>query len=109
MEVSDWLHTPAALPCQGKRSWYQLDRRLNGPQSRSRRGDEEKNFQPLPGIEPLIIEPVDQSSTTELSRFFIQLEYFSKIKCAYSRNLIKWIHVIVLKNMLKFHMNSTRT
>jgi hypothetical protein len=30
-----------------------LDRRLGGPQSRSGRGGEEKNFQPTPGIEPL--------------------------------------------------------
>jgi len=29
-----------------------LDRRLGGPQSRSGRGGEEKNSQPLPGIEP---------------------------------------------------------
>jgi hypothetical protein len=28
-----------------------LDRRLDGPQSRSGRGGEEKNSQPLPGIE----------------------------------------------------------
>jgi hypothetical protein len=28
-----------------------LDRRLGGPQSRSGRGGEEKNSQPLPGIE----------------------------------------------------------
>jgi hypothetical protein len=30
-----------------------LYRRLGGPQSRSGHGDEEKNSQPLPGIEPL--------------------------------------------------------
>jgi hypothetical protein len=29
-----------------------LDRRLGGPQSHSGRGGEEKNFQPLPGLEP---------------------------------------------------------
>jgi hypothetical protein len=37
MEVSDQLHAPAALP-QGKKPWYQLDRWLGGPQSRSGRG-----------------------------------------------------------------------
>jgi hypothetical protein len=37
---------------QGKMPWYPLDRRLGVPQSRSGRGGEEKNFQPLPGIEP---------------------------------------------------------
>jgi hypothetical protein len=51
MEVSGQLHAPAALP-QGKSPWYQLDRMPGGPQSRSGRGDEEKNSQPLPGIEP---------------------------------------------------------
>jgi len=29
---------------QGKIPWYQLDRRLGGPQSRSGRGGEDKNF-----------------------------------------------------------------
>jgi hypothetical protein len=51
MEVSGQLHAPAALP-HGKSPWYPLDRRLGGPQSRSGRGGEEKNSQPLPGIEP---------------------------------------------------------
>jgi hypothetical protein len=31
----------------GKSPWYPLDRRLGGPQSRSGRGGEDKNFQPL--------------------------------------------------------------
>jgi hypothetical protein len=35
-----------------------LDRRLGGPQSRSGHGGDEKNFQPLPGLEPPIIHPV---------------------------------------------------
>jgi hypothetical protein len=48
MEVSGQLHAPAALPG----TWYPLDRRLGGPQSRSGRGGEEKNSQPPPGIEP---------------------------------------------------------
>jgi hypothetical protein len=42
-------------------SWYSLDRRLDGPQSRSGRGGEEKNSHPLPGIELRIIQPVAQS------------------------------------------------
>jgi hypothetical protein len=37
---------------QGKSPWYLLYWRLGGPQSRSECGDEEKNFQPLPGLEP---------------------------------------------------------
>jgi hypothetical protein len=45
--------TPRPLYTQGKSPWYPLDRSLGGPQSRSGRGGEEKNSQPLPGIEPL--------------------------------------------------------
>jgi hypothetical protein len=45
-----------------------LDRRLCGPQSRSGRGGEEKNYQPLPGLKPPIIQPVVQCYTTELSQ-----------------------------------------
>jgi hypothetical protein len=67
MEMSGQLHAPAALH-QGKSPWYPLDRRLGGPQSRSGRGGEEKNSQPLPGLEPPIIQPLDQCYTTELSR-----------------------------------------
>jgi hypothetical protein len=40
---------------QGKSSWYPLDRRLGGPQSRSVCCSEEKNSQPLPGLEPPVI------------------------------------------------------
>jgi hypothetical protein len=43
---------------QGKSPWYPLDR-LCGPQSRSGRGDE-KNSQPLPGLESPIIQPLAQ-------------------------------------------------
>jgi hypothetical protein len=50
MEVSGQRHAPAALP-PGKRPRYPLDRRLDGPQSRSGRGGEEKNSQPPPGID----------------------------------------------------------
>jgi len=46
---------------QGKNPWYSLDRRLGGPQSRCEQGGEEKNSQPLPGLEA-------QRYTTELSR-----------------------------------------
>jgi hypothetical protein len=62
MEVSGQLHLERESP------WYPLDRRLGGPQSSSRRGGEEKNSQPLPIIEPPIIQPVAQGSITELSR-----------------------------------------
>jgi hypothetical protein len=60
---------------QGKSLWYPLDRRLGGPQCRSGRGGEEKNSWSLPGLEPLIIQPVAQRYTTELYR----LVYFRNL------------------------------
>jgi hypothetical protein len=45
--------------------------RLDGPQSRSGCRGEEKNSQPLPGLEPSIIQPVAQLSTTELTRLLV--------------------------------------
>jgi hypothetical protein len=53
-----WLvsFTTRPLFLWGKSLWYPLDRRLGGPQSRSGRGDEEKNSQ-----------PVSQRYTNELS------------------------------------------
>jgi hypothetical protein len=52
MEVSGQLHLPAALPPTKEPHWYPLDKRLDGTQSRSGRGDEEKNSQPPQGIQP---------------------------------------------------------
>jgi hypothetical protein len=60
--------TPRPLYSQGKCRQYPLDRRLGGLQSLSGRGGEQKNSQPLPGLEPLIIQPVAQRYATELSR-----------------------------------------
>jgi hypothetical protein len=56
---------PQQLYHQGKSPCYPLDRRLGGTQSRFRRGGEEKNYKPLPGLEPPIIKPVVQGYTTE--------------------------------------------
>jgi hypothetical protein len=58
-----------------------LDRRLGGPQSRSGRGDEEKNSQPLPGLEAPIIQPATQRYTTELTLLhsvFFLIKYLLK-------------------------------
>jgi hypothetical protein len=57
MEVSGQLHAQSALP-PGKYPCYPLDRKLDGPQGLSGRGDEEKNYQSLSGLEPPIIQPV---------------------------------------------------
>jgi hypothetical protein len=67
MEVDGQLHASAALP-QRKKPRYPLDRRLVGPQSRSGRGGEETNSQPLPRVELPTIQPAAQRHTTELSR-----------------------------------------
>jgi len=49
---------PQPLYAKGRRSWYPLIRRLSGPQSWSGHSGEEKNFQPLPGLGPLIVQPI---------------------------------------------------
>jgi hypothetical protein len=72
MEVSDKLHAPAALP-PGKDPGYPFGRRLCGPQSRSGHGGVEKNSQPLPGIEPQIIQPVAQRYTTPVHFYILPL------------------------------------
>jgi hypothetical protein len=61
------IFTPRPLYRQEKSPMYPLDRRLGGPQRRSGRGGEEKKSQPLPGFEPLIIQPLAQRCITELS------------------------------------------
>jgi hypothetical protein len=62
--------TPRPLYFQGNNPWYPIDRRLGGPQSRSGQGGE-KNSQPLPGLEPQIIQPIVQLYTAELSRLYL--------------------------------------
>jgi hypothetical protein len=52
---------PWSLYHQGKSPWYPSDRRQGGPQSRSGRGDKEKNSQLLPELEPPIIQSAAQS------------------------------------------------
>jgi hypothetical protein len=59
MVVSGQFYSPAAL-LPGKSPWCPLDRGLGGPQSRSGRGGEGKNSQPLPELEPPIIQPIAQ-------------------------------------------------
>jgi len=48
----------------GKEHLYPRNRSLGGPQSRSGCSSEEKNSQPLTGLEPPIIQPVAQRYTT---------------------------------------------
>jgi len=52
------------LCIQAKSPLYPLDRRLGGPRSQSGHSGEEKNSQPPPGLELLIIQPVVHCYTT---------------------------------------------
>jgi hypothetical protein len=47
---------------KGRSPWYPLDKRLDGPESQSGRGGEEKNSQPLPGLKP----PDDPARSTAM-------------------------------------------
>jgi hypothetical protein len=44
---------------------------LGGPHSRSGKGGEKKNSQPLPGLEPPIIQPIAQLFTPEICRLLM--------------------------------------
>jgi hypothetical protein len=59
--------TPRLLYPQGKEPLVPIVEEAECPPSRSGRGDEEKNSQPLPAIEPPIIQPIAQRYKTELS------------------------------------------
>jgi hypothetical protein len=67
MEVDGKLRAPAALPPGKENVIPTLDRRLGGPQSLTGCPGEEKNSQPLSGLEPPIIQSVAQRYTIELS------------------------------------------
>jgi hypothetical protein len=67
--------TPRPLYPRLKSPLYPLDRKLGRAESRSGRGGEEKNSQPLQENEPPIIQPVDQRYTTELSWLLWFLQY----------------------------------
>jgi hypothetical protein len=69
MEVSGQLHAPADLPPPRKIPCFSFDRRLGGLQSRSGRGGEDENSQPLSELEHPIIQLVAQHYTTKISRF----------------------------------------
>jgi hypothetical protein len=53
--------------------------RLGGPPSRYGRGGEEKNSQPPPGLEHLVIQPTAQRYTTELSRLISGIVKYAKL------------------------------
>jgi hypothetical protein len=79
---------PRPLYPQGKSPLYPLYRRLGGRQSRSGRGGEEKNSQPLPGLEPPIIQLVVHRYTTELSRLLFIIIYAYKYVSNFVRKFV---------------------
>jgi hypothetical protein len=76
-----------------------LDRRLGGPQSFSEHGGEEKNSQPLPGLEPPIIQPVAQrcSGYYCLIRSFNNLCVWPNIIRIIKSRKLRWaVHVALM-------------
>jgi hypothetical protein len=80
---------PRSLYPQGKSPSYLLDRLLGGPQSRSGRGGEEKNSQPLPELETPTIQPVAQLCTTRYPGFYIKMGLKEKVYEG-----VDWIHLV---------------
>jgi len=76
-----WVVSLANRPLypHGKNPPYVLDRRLGGLQSQSGRSSEEKNSQPLPGLELPVIQPVAQRYTAELSPLLVTINKICKI------------------------------
>jgi hypothetical protein len=69
MEVSGQLHTPATLP-PGKIPWYNCVGGWVGPKADLDTVAKRKNSQPLPGLEPPIIQPIAQRYTIYWSEFY---------------------------------------
>jgi hypothetical protein len=65
-----------------------LDRRLSGPQSWAGCGGEEKNSQPLPGLETPIIQLVAQHITMKLTVIVVMIFYFLNFRNAFSPNFV---------------------
>jgi hypothetical protein len=82
--------TPWPLYSHGNSPWYPLHRWLGGPQSQSGRGGEEKNSQPLLGLEHTIIQSIAHCCTTELSQLIVSLIMCSKHLVLMARSLVPW-------------------
>jgi hypothetical protein len=99
MEVSGRRQGPAALP-PGKVLLIPMGKEAVWAHSRSGRGGEEKNSQPLPGLELPIIQPVAQRYTTELSGLLTAWSYYRNfghmktLNFAFFSNKIKFVNLI---------------
>jgi hypothetical protein len=71
---------------QGKSPWYPLDRMVGELQGQSGCSSEEKNSQPLPGLEPPIIQLIDQCYTTE--KYYKIIKVILKVKKQHYNRLI---------------------
>jgi hypothetical protein len=100
LDGGEWSASlPGHFNPQGRNPYYYpLHRRLGGPQSRSGYGGEEKNSQPLPGLEPMIIQSVAQRYTTDLSRLFRKAYVYYSVHCPYtvSEEFISHINIVFL-------------
>jgi hypothetical protein len=99
--------TPRPLYLQGRSPLYPSNRRLGGSQSQSQHGSEDRNSQPLPGLEPPLSQPVAQRCMVlEVpgENFFVPLH------CKYGRTF----RIIIQSDMkllasYKYRTDSLRT
>jgi hypothetical protein len=80
---------PRPLYPSGNSPWYPLDRRLDRPQSRSGHGGEEKIFQPLPGLEPPIIQPNTLNKYKIQSMAWLDKKRVASVCCSGIRNALQ--------------------
>jgi hypothetical protein len=99
LDGGEWSASrPGRFTPRERAPWCPLDRRLGGPQSRSRHGGEEKNSHPLPGLELPIIQPVAQPYTIELSQLLISINAFCND--SYPCWPCSWARVLLVKLMV---------
>jgi hypothetical protein len=71
-----------------------LDRRLGGPQSQSVNNGEEKNFQPLLGLEPLVIQPVAQCYSDVCFKKYLGLPVNSLVHINTYRHTMNMVNTV---------------
>jgi hypothetical protein len=86
MEVSGQLYP------QGESPWYPLDRRVDGPYSRSGQGGEGEDSQPLPGLEPQVMKQNKNRDSSYYRSVFTSSE--SPLSCAGKRKMSLCLNII---------------